>query len=87
MNKFVCTKCGLCCTHLKDFFGLYSELDRGDGVCQYFDEESRLCRIYENRPVKCNIEKSYNAFFKEYYTEDEYYALMQKGCKKLQKGE
>lgn len=87
MKKFKCIKCGLCCTHLKDFLGLYADLDRGDGVCQYYDVKKKLCTIYDHRPLKCNVEKSYALIYNAYYSEEEYYALMKAGCKKLQKGE
>lgn len=87
MKKFKCTKCGLCCEHLEKFFDIYKELDRGDGVCRYYDQEKKLCGIYDNRPLKCNIEKSYSLIFKEWYSEDEYYALIQQGCEELQKGD
>lgn len=60
---FYCDKCGLCCTQLEGS-SIYNELDRGDGVCQFFDEELRLCRIYQNRPLLCNIDESYETYFK-----------------------
>ena len=46
---FNCNKCGLCCQNLNEY---YLDLDRGDGVCRYFNEKTRLCDIYEKRPMK-----------------------------------
>ena len=37
---------------------LYSDLNRGDGICKYFDEQTHLCSIYDERPEKCNIDKN-----------------------------
>ena len=41
---FKCDCCGLCCMNLNKS-DLYDDLNRGDGVCKYFDEVSKLCSI------------------------------------------
>lgn len=48
---FHCDCCGLCCMNL-DKSDLYSDLNRGDGICKYFDEQTHLCSIYDERPEK-----------------------------------
>lgn len=53
---FYCDCCGLCCMNLSKS-EIYSDLDRGDGICKYFDMDSKLCTIYEERPEKCNVDK------------------------------
>ena len=78
---FKCSQCGECCRHL-DRSELYRELDRGDGVCRYL--KGNLCSIYENRPLLCRIDESYDKFFSEIYTRDEYYRLNEQACKILQ---
>lgn len=78
---FKCSQCGECCRHL-DRSELYRELDRGDGVCRYL--KGNLCSIYENRPLLCRIDESYDKFFSEIYTRDEYYRLNEQGCEILQ---
>ena len=78
---FKCSQCGVCCRHL-DRSELYRELDRGDGVCRYL--KGNLCSIYENRPLLCRIDESYDKFFSEIYTRDEYYRLNEQACKILQ---
>ncbi len=83
-NEFPCDKCGLCCKNLNKS-ELYSDLHDGSGICRYFDDETNLCRIYDHRPLKCNILASYD-FFKDKYSLDEYIRLNVKECKKL-KGE
>ena len=79
---FLCDKCGKCCQNLKGV-SLYSDLDRGDGICKYFDIEKSLCTIYENRPVKCNVDKMFELYFYNEMSKDEYYRLNYNACKKL----
>lgn len=83
-NNFPCDKCGLCCRNL-DKSEIYSDLHDGDGICRYLDLETNLCRIYENRPLKCNIIKSYELFFTKYDLE-KYIELNMLACKKLKGG-
>ncbi len=77
---FKCDKCGICCSHLSKC-ELYSNLDRGDGVCKYL--KNNLCSIYENRPLICRIDKSYEIFFDTKMTRQEFYELNYKGCMEL----
>jgi len=77
---FTCDKCGVCCRHL-DMSPLYSELDRGDGICKYLI--GNLCSIYGNRPLLCRIDESYNAFFSDLMSIAEYYRLNHEACDKL----
>lgn len=77
---FNCSKCGECCTHL-DMSELYKELDRGDGVCKYLEEN--ICSIYNERPLLCRVDESYNAFFKNQYSKEEYYKKNYEMCNLL----
>lgn len=77
---FECDKCGECCRHLKGI-SIYSELDRGDGICKYL--KGNLCSIYEDRPLFCRIDDCYEQFLKEEYTRDEFYRLNYEICYKL----
>ena len=54
--------CGACCMNLKRLYGIYDKLDRGDGVCKNFDEESKRCLIYNTRPDICRVEWVYTSF-------------------------
>lgn len=78
---FPCEKCGACCRNIKKS-ELYASLNRGDGVCRYLKDN--LCSIYEIRPLLCRIDESYERFFKEKYTREEYYRLNLEICHKLQ---
>jgi len=75
---FECKKCGKCCRHL-DRSELFKDLDRGDGVCKYLRDN--LCSVYEDRPLLCRIEESYNVFFSEVYTKEEYCRLNEEACR------
>lgn len=81
MDHFFCDQCGLCCQnlHLSD---QYSDLDSGDGTCMHFDRQSKLCKIYETRPEKCQVDYMYSLFF-SYMTKDEYYQLNYEACQLL----
>ncbi len=80
--QFNCSKCGSCCKnlHLNE---LYKELDRGDGVCKYFDEKTNRCKIYSTRPDICNVMNMYEIHFNKYYSLKEYIELNEKSCEKL----
>lgn len=79
---FECDRCGACCRHLKLFGQAYASLDRGDGICRHLDPENNLCRIYENRPLICNVREGYKVFFSD-MPYDEYIAMTVQGCEKL----
>lgn len=79
---FVCDKCGLCCRKITDN-PVYMELDRGDGICRFFDEHSNLCTIYEDRPLLCNVSKTYEQIFRGIISKDVYEKLNRESCRKL----
>ena len=64
---------------------LYSDLNRGDGICKYFDEQTHLCSIYDERPEKCNIDKAHERLFKGVVTKEEYYKQNYLACKELKR--
>lgn len=78
--SFECDKCGLCCRNLNRS-PLYKELDDGTGKCRFL--KGSLCGIYEERPLLCRIEESYDAFFKEIMSKEEYYRLNTEVCNQL----
>lgn len=81
---FKCDKCGECCRNL-DKSPLYDQLHDGDGTCRYL--EGNLCSIYETRPVLCQVDKSYDLYFKDIMTRQEYEILNYEACKKIKKYE
>lgn len=62
--SFPCDQCGKCCRNLS-LSELYADLDDGTGVCRYLDKDTNFCKIYVNRPIKCNIVDSYKYFEKD----------------------
>lgn len=62
---------------------LYDDLNRGDGICRYFDTESKFCTIYENRPDKCNVERMYELVFKNSMSKEQYYKMNYAACNEL----
>lgn len=81
---FKCNCCGLCCMNI-GISELYSDLDRGDGICRYYNNSDKLCSIYPDRPDKCNIDKMYELVFRYIMNKDEYYELNYEVCKKLKR--
>lgn len=81
-TMFKCDKCGLCCMRVGQS-PIYKNLDRGDGVCRFFDDASKLCTIYENRPILCNIDKAYDHFFYEKMSRKQYYRMNYEACRRL----
>ncbi|WP_214805553.1 YkgJ family cysteine cluster protein [Exiguobacterium sp. s46] len=84
--SFPCSQCGLCCKSL-DNSSIYDDLNRGDGICVHFDEQSNMCSIYEERPLKCKIDAMYQHHFYKFYSLKEYYALNEAACNELKKKE
>ena len=83
---FYCDKCGLCCkkVYASD---IYANLNRGDGICKYYDDSTRLCKIYNRRPLMCNVDLAYEKIFKHIMTKEEYYNANYKACKLLKSKE
>ena len=79
---FKCDKCGECCRNL-DKSDLYVNLNRGDGICKYL--VGNLCSIYENRPLLCRVDESYEILFKDVKDHSDYYRLNYESCKRLKK--
>ena len=82
MQKFQCDCCGLCCRKINRS-NLLKDFDRSDGVCKFLDESTNLCKIYYTRPDYCNVEKGYQKYFAETYSEEEYLRLNYDACAKL----
>ncbi|MFR4520222.1 MAG: YkgJ family cysteine cluster protein [Fusobacterium sp.] len=81
---FKCDKCGLCCQNLK-LSSIYKVLDRGDGICLFYDESTKLCTIYEKRSVICNVDEVYKLYFFNKMEKSEYYKLNYEVCNQLKK--
>lgn len=56
---YTCKQCGLCCLKpplIKVEKGRAYYLPKNEhGYCIMFDEDKKLCRIYDERPVECRL--------------------------------
>lgn len=78
---FKCEHCGCCCRNL-DKSDIYAQLNRGDGVCKYL--KGNDCSIYENRPLLCRVDESYDSIFYKMMSREEFYKMNKQVCKMLQ---
>lgn len=81
---FKCDCCGQCCKNIT-LSDMYSELNRGDGVCKFFDDKKLLCTIYDDRPLKCRVDAVYDLIFFKKMTREEYYKINYISCEQLKK--
>lgn len=61
-RPFPCTGCGLCCRNVAHS-PLTVWLDRSDGVCRHYEEQTQSCAIYGNRPDVCRVGQGHARFF------------------------
>lgn len=61
-RKFQCFKCGCCCTGDQSEFEELEPLTDRKGRCRYFDSDTRLCQIYDNRPSVCDMEQVFASY-------------------------
>ncbi len=77
---FVCKKCGECCRNIGGI-DVYKDLDRGDGICKFL--EGNICSIYENRPLLCRVDESYEKLFASEISREDFYKLNYQVCEGL----
>lgn len=76
-------KCNSCKAYCCRVIGkLDPSLDRGDLCCKHLTEDNK-CEIYENRPLICNTDRVYDAFFKGIMTREEYDNINSESCRIL----
>ncbi|WP_265490275.1 YkgJ family cysteine cluster protein [Mergibacter septicus] len=81
---FPCDQCGACCRHV-DLSPETKELDRGDGICKYYNQQTKLCTIYANRPEICRVDKQYITHYKNQYSWQEFVVINLGICDILKK--
>lgn len=81
-SSFPCSGCGACCKSIL-LSPKTAWLDRGDGVCKHFDDNGRVCTIYENRPDVCNVRKMYEKLYVNYYSWSDFVGVNKKACENL----
>lgn len=81
---FPCHQCGACC-RLVDRAPQTQFLDRGDGTCRHYDDQRRLCSIYDTRPLVCQVDKQYLLHYQQQYSWQEFIDLNRIACQVLEK--
>ena len=88
--KFPCSGCGCCCKRIKSVVELLNLKDKStplffpynwdsNGVCENLLPDNK-CRVYENRPLICNIEKVTEYFG---YEKSSFYSQNVLACNKM----
>lgn len=80
--EFSCDRCGACCRQV-DHAPETIFLDRGDGVCCHYDEDQRLCSIYEWRPAICRVEHQYFSHYRHLIDWPKFVRINQSACEIL----
>lgn len=80
---FPCNKCGACCRNIRNS-DLTIVLDRGDGICKFYNDETKLCSNYDNRPAICRVTSYYQEHLSKEMSWENYLNLNIEACKKLQ---
>jgi len=81
---FPCDKCGACCRNVYKVQQL-KHLALASGICKHLDQETNLCKIYQQRPLHCNVDAYYEMFIKNIMSVEEFYAMNLECCKELKK--
>lgn len=81
---FLCNQCGACC-RLVSLAKETQFLDRGDGACRHFDDQTRLCTIYDTRPSICQIDKQYLLNYQHQFSWREFIDVNRIACLELEK--
>lgn len=76
----LCRRCGCCCWTLTQNPQLFDYMIDDHGGCKYLDRETRLCRVYERRPLMCRVDDLYDALYSSVCTRAEYYAQQAASC-------
>lgn len=84
LTPFPCTSCGECCRRV--YLSSETEsLDRGDGVCKYFNDNANICLNYENRPLICRVEDYYKQNLKDTVSWEYFVMINLEVCRDFQK--
>ena len=59
--------------------------DRGDGACSYLDKDSKTCTIYEDRPLLCRVDDTFDRIkkYKPFMKKEEWNIYNTKSCHEL----
>ena len=80
---FPCERCGCCCRRVGAVF-FARHMAKPDGVCEYLDEATNLCTIYEERPIFCRVDELYEKNLSDKMSRADFYRINKEVCKKFQ---
>lgn len=83
--NFPCTRCGACCRNVHLAVETKA-LDRGDGSCIHYDDATKLCSIYYQRPAVCRVDVQFHEYYSQIMTWESFCALNLEACKQLMGG-
>ena len=81
-NKFKCQQCGACCklVGLSVIPEIKALAKENTDACRYLTSDN-LCSIYEERPICCQVDGSYEQLIKQTgKTREEWYKENYKSC-------
>jgi len=85
MEKFPCSGCGACCKRIGLVLNQFREMynfpynAKEDGSCEMLDENN-MCKVYDNRPEICSLDRMYERNHKQLKTKKEFYLETAKIC-------
>ena len=80
---FPCERCGCCCRQVGRTIWGKAMADE-NGICKHLDQAHNLCTIYETRPDICRVDLMYDRLYRDKMSQEAFYALNKKECRKLQ---
>lgn len=80
---FPCSKCGLCCQNISTVEELI-EFDLGNGVCKFFNYETKSCSIYDTRPNICRVSDMYKLKYYKDFSKEEFFKINVNACNEIQ---
>ncbi len=60
-------------------------LDRGDGTCRHYQQTTRQCSIYDNRPNICRVDVQFQQHYAALMSWKAFVDLNAEACRFLQK--
>lgn len=96
--EFPCTSCGHCCKDVGQAIRAAQEKDYDpvlkqelisfpfevlkNGTCSQLKKDGS-CGVYQDRPLLCNVEKTYDKYFATVMSREEFYLSNMKACNDL----
>lgn len=86
---FICSGCGSCCKRIGLVKDKFKQVNfpyqvNEKGWCEMLGEDNK-CKVYNNRPDICRMEKTFYNFFSKQMSQAEYYTMNTKLCNKWMK--